>query len=227
MNNRMNTNWKRAIGLAFIVLSLVSCGDKKNKTSSNTVNSSTPTTGSTPTNTVPYSTTAMAKAKSDIRCAQRSDNNGSAWTGRRLNQDYLFKFDTGNASLTSLAQGNAPIPQGSISGQTAMEFVGVGVNGDIMVVTKMTNGSQLIGYNVAVSMCEFKSNINNKIFVGDSIQATNMWGVNNGISLSVGTHCTYGKITSANVYIKLSSFSQPVAFSYYSPGCTNQNQYQY
>jgi len=228
MNRKTNVNWKRAIGLTFVALALASCGGKKNTTSSSaSPNTSNPVTTPVQTPTIGYNSQALAKAKSEIQCVQYTDRYyGTVRTGRRVGQDYSFQFATGNASLTSLAI-NARLPAGNIPGSVASEFVGVGTFGDIMVVTKITNGSQLLGYNVAVSLCEIASSVNNKAYIDDSTQATEMIGVNNGISLSVGTHCNYGKVTAASTMIKLSSLSQPVPFAFYAPGCTQNNAYQH
>jgi hypothetical protein len=223
MTNYPKRNWKKALGLMLIALSLASCGGKKNTTSSNNSNVNNP---SNPTNTnLPYTSTALSKAKAEIACVQYTDQYGSVRTGRRVNKDFSFQYQTGNASLTSIAI-NAQMPQGHISGQTAMEFVGVGTFGDIMVVTKIVNGSTLMGYNVAISLCEMTSQYNNQSYINDSIQATQLYGINNGISLSVGTHCNYGKVTAASVMIQLSSLSQAVPFSFYAPGCQS-NAYQH
>ncbi len=100
-------------------------------------------------------------------------------------------------STTSIApQGNqtvimGPYNPGSVGGTVGMVYIGKSAFSDILIITKMTNGgSQVTGFNVTVSMCQYS----NLIIPGRPLSG---FDTPVGIMLSDYSSCGLGNVTYA------------------------------
>ncbi|ATH06892.1 hypothetical protein BIY24_02750 [Halobacteriovorax marinus] len=156
-----------------------SCGDDKKK---NTVSSTTTGVTLPTTNTPQLSAGNYSNLLSQINCR----------SGNRLSNIYSFSSSSfsGNSQTTIQGTFNA----GGIGGTTvAREYIGVGYYGDVMIVQKVTNGSQVIGYNVLLSMCSMNSS-SGAPYISDSRQLTNFAGK---IVLDDEVSCGHGMVDSS------------------------------
>ncbi|PIK14898.1 hypothetical protein [Halobacteriovorax sp. JY17] len=156
-----------------------SCGDdkKKNTVSSTSTGVTLPTQGTAQIGAGNYS-----GLLSQIQCR----------SGQRLQNVYSFSSSSFSGNSQTTIQGT--FNQGGIGGtQVAREYVGVGYYGDVMIVQKVTNGSQVIGYNVLLSMCSMSSN-NGAPYISDTRQLTNFAGK---IVLDDEVSCGHGMVDSS------------------------------
>ena len=100
--------------------------------------------------------------KSSVGCVQGSDG-VATYTGRRLNQNVTFSaqggYGSANSTIVPYTGALQPGPIGN-SGNTEL-FVGISVFGDLLFVTKYSQGTNVIGYNYTVSFCESQINYYN------------------------------------------------------------------
>jgi len=161
-----------------ILLSLglnVSCG-KKNKVNTATLNPSSNNTNSySPVNA---SNVNLQQIKSQISC-----RNGVSRVS-----DIAFTATGGSFTGNSYKLTGTFSP-GSINGNISNNYVGTNVLGDIIIVQKMINGSNVVGYNVILSLCEY----NPLIVSGRSLSNFRT----TGIVLNDDVKCGYGSISSA------------------------------
>ena len=140
-----------------------SCGDdkKKNTVSSTSTGVTLPTLGTSQISSGNYS-----GLLNQVQCR----------SGQRLQNIYTFSSSNFSSNSQTTIQGS--FNQGGIGGtEIAREYVGVGYYGDVMIVQKVTNGSQVIGFNVLVSMCSMAAPSNSgATYISDSRQLTNFAG---------------------------------------------------
>ena len=174
-----------------LLLSVTSCGDKKNKTNSSTSSTSTNVNNSGTWNSTQYQdgsgyssdqVNSMNSIKSGVNCQN----------GARLSQDVIFSVQ-GGAYNTSTIGGS--FQAGSISGTVSKLYVGISAFNDLMFVSKITNGNSVIGYNVRLSMCPQMGGYNvpfisNERPLGD-------FRAPQGITLNDSTVCGVSLVTSA------------------------------
>ncbi len=136
---------------------LWSCGDSKKK---NSVNSST--TGITlPSSPVGVGQTQVsagnyASILNQVQC--RTGNYNGFVIGNRLQTVYTFSTQGGATNGSSQTTISGQFSPGGIGGsEVSRVYLGVGYYGDVMLVQKVTQGSQVIGYNVMVSYCAMTS----------------------------------------------------------------------
>lgn len=125
--------------LATLVAFGTSCG-QKNKVNSSQLG----TTNGVWNSGVSYPSTSAANAIANIISSNPCQQ------GQRK-QTIVYNTRT-NATLTSIA--SQWFTAGAITGGTpATSYVGINPVKDIMVVTKVVNGSQVVGFNIEVSFC--------------------------------------------------------------------------
>ncbi len=154
-----------------------SCGDSEKK---NTVSS----TGVTlPTTSTAYMSSSNYSALlTQVQCR----------SGQRLSNIYTFSSSSFSGSSQTTIQGT--FNSGGIGGDSvAREYVGIGYYGDVMIVQKVTSGSQVIGYNVLLSMCSMSST-NGAPYISDTRQLTNFSGK---IVLDDEVSCGHGMVDSS------------------------------
>lgn len=211
------------ISLAMIV---ASCGKKKNTVNSDDNNNSGTTFFG------PGSPTFTASQQADVQniISNVPCNN---YPNRRLSQTYTFSssnINYGN-SKTSIY---GPFNQNTVSGNISKIFVGISIFGDVMIVSKVGNGSQVSGYNVQLSMCAEWNRQTNVPYIDDQRPVVNFQA--NQIVLDEDNNCGYGSVDSAQNTIVTTgqfngnnggfSFSLPAYNAYttfYKPSCNGQN----
>lgn len=133
-------NLKKVALLSVLAALLASCGsDGNNKVSDD--NSSNSNNHSNGFNT----SVGTIEGRTGVQCAQG---------GNRLPDEVFHTTEVGlNQLYGPFRQG--PVPQG---GTVAGTYVGVTSFGDVMTVSKVTDGgTRIIGYNVRISYCTYKT----------------------------------------------------------------------
>lgn len=128
---------------------------------------------------------------------QMAKKNASCLEGKkRLDNDVNF-YVSGNSESASKISGN--FQQGILPGKASDLYIGTSAFKDLMFVTKVTDGSKVLGYNVTLSFCSVQNPYKDKGFanlISDDRQLTNFIAPN-GIILSVDSHCDHGTIDAA------------------------------
>ncbi|RPJ72125.1 MAG: hypothetical protein EHM20_14110 [Alphaproteobacteria bacterium] len=226
---KLRFKYSLLVTLAACLSLLGACGKKENKVNSSTVGIGI--SGNNPLFSGAAGQTIAAQynsIRSSVACLP----------GRtRLANDVSF-YVTGSFSGTKIL-GNWT-PGFMTSGTVSAMYVGVGAYRDLMFLTKVTNGSQVVGYNVTLSYCDVANQYpnypavvsNERALVNfQTIEGRDNWGnltVPNGIVINTATSCGYGLIASAATLIisqrnsnPLSSTDFPVYTSFTKPTCNN------
>lgn len=202
-------------------LLLGSCGKKENKVSSGIAGSSPFYTGNPALSGGTGSTiiTQVQSIKANVPC------NG----GYRLTNDVSFYVNGGYVGSNKIG-GNFQ-PGFLTNGQVNKLWVGVSAFRDLMFVTQVTNGSQVVGFNVTMSFCEMKSSSPGLPSIVSNERALKGFVAQSGIIVDSNTYCGYGVVDFAyNTYIvserSLSNpYSPPDAWiqtSFTKPTCNGQ-----
>ena len=125
--------------------------------------------------------------------------------GTRVRTD----FYTQNVGYNT-TQVAGPFIQGSLSGTNSGDFIGVSAFGDIMVTSKMTNGSQVTGYNVAIFFCPAKNSYTGAEILGPSVQINNLVTDQMGIIINSNTTCASGSVDRAVTQVSSSGSMYPI-----------------
>ncbi len=175
------------LGLSILCLLATSCGDKENKISDNNTGV-TPLQNNNGSQYLPNFTgsqsTQIQQIKSSFPCKQ----------GQRLSQDFTFQTQGFNPAGTR-TNITGPFQQGNSSGTVNKIYVGVSSFNDIMVVSKATNGTQVSGYSVTLSMCSYVGQ-DGTPYIHNSRPLTN-FAAQGGITLDEDTHCGVGSVDAA------------------------------
>lgn len=110
-------------------------------------------------------------------------------TGQRMPELQFSTTGAQNGGNSTLIGPN--FTQGLISGPVSSVFIGKSSFNDIMIVTKIANGNQLMGFNVTVSMCQF----NPLIMPGRSLSGLT---ADQGIILTENTSTGLGTVIAQN-----------------------------
>ena len=146
----------------------------------------------------------------------------------RLTNDVSFYINGGSISGTTIG-GNWQsgfMNTGTISNL----YIGVSAYRDLMFVTKVTNGGQVVGYNVTLSFCEVPNSYPNYPALVSNDRALTQFQAPNGIVLDLNTYCGYGVVDAAINTIIVSQASTtnpytspfPVYTSFTKPSCNGQ-----
>lgn len=184
---------KKVITLALMTTLIWSCGDKKK----NTVNSSASPTGvqlpSSPIGSGQTQVSAQnyASILNQVQC--RTGNYSGFRIGNRLQNAYTFHIQNSNSSSQTTLSGN--FSAGGIGGtDVSRVYLGVGYYGDVMLVQKVVNGAQVIGYNVIVSMCSMTST-SGAPYISDTRALSNFQG---SITIDDEVSCGHGMVDNAS-----------------------------
>ncbi len=193
------------------LLLLGACGKKTNSVNSGAV----PAVGSSPYNTnSPLSTlnpqiaTQVQNIKSSVACLY----------GRtRLINDTSFYVSGGAMSGTTIGGGQQVWQQGFMANGTISDlYVGVSAWRDLMFLTKVTNGGQVVGYNVTLSFCEVPNYYANYPALVSNDRALLNFQAPKGITINTATSCGYGLIAAAldTVVVSQKSANNPYTSDY-------------
>lgn len=173
-----NINYKIAIKyvISCCLLLAFGCG-KKNVVNTGTT-SGTPVGGTT-SGTSYLSSQDLTKLQTQYPCTQ----------GNRVSDLHFSTTSTANYSGNSTVV-SGPFNPGLISGSIDTTYFGVSGFNDLIIVHKIVNSSQVTGFNIVLSMCEFQSII---------AQGRGLSGftANNGIILDQDTNCSYSSVDAA------------------------------
>jgi hypothetical protein len=168
-----------------LILLLGSCGKKANTVNSSALSgSSLFYQGSSAFASNPGIVTHVQNIKNGVKCL----------TGNRLINDVTFFVTGGYQSGTRIGGTFQP---GILPGDNAELHVGVSAFRDLMFVTKVTNGSQVLGFNVTMSFCEMANPYPNFPMLISSDRQLVGFQAPNGIILDTNTYCGYGVIDAA------------------------------
>ena len=186
----MKSRFKHLMTLSVITISMVlsSCGKKDNKVNSS---ANQGVTGSSPFN---YSNPALGGSGGSqiINQVQSIKSNVSCLNGYRLTNDVSFYVNGGYIGSNRVG-GN--FQQGYLtSGTYNKMWVGISAFRDIMFVTQVTNGSQVVGFNVTISFCELKNTNPYYPSIISNDRALDSFAAPNGIILDSNTYCGYNVI---------------------------------
>lgn len=212
------TNTLQLTFMACLLL-LGSCGKKENKINSGASGTSPFYAGNPALSSSPQIVSQVQSVRSSVSCL----------SGRsRLNNDVSFYINGGSISGTRIGGNWQPgfMNQGTISNL----YVGVSAYRDLMFVTKVTNGGQVIGYNVTLSSCDVPNAYPNYPALVSNDRALINFQAPNGIILDVNTYCGYGVVDFAYNTIIVSQRSTtnpytsdfPVYTSFSKPTCNGQ-----
>lgn len=169
---------------SLILATFTSCGvQKNNKVNSQTLPDSNGVRGVSPGGVGPgfssYYSPQVQQVKQMYPCM----------SGPRLQTDYTFSAGVYNNSRTTIM---GPFNQGNVGGQVGAIFVGKSQWNDLMIISKVTDGgSQLLGWNVTISMCSYGNGL-----VSDQ-RPLNGFQAPKGITLAENPSCGWGDILSA------------------------------
>ncbi|MBP9679880.1 MAG: hypothetical protein KBD76_00630 [Bacteriovorax sp.] len=189
------------------LLLLGSCGKKENKVNTNAYGSASPISNA---NTL-FGGTAGTLIVNQYNSLRSSI---SCLPGRtRLANDVSFYVN--GAFTGTTVKGNWQ-PGFITTGIVSDMYVGVSAYRDIMFLTKVTNGGQVVGYNVTLSFCDVPNAYANYPALVSNDRALAYFQAPNGITINTATTCGYGLIAAAlnTIVISQKSSSNPYTSDY-------------
>lgn len=201
-------NLKIALKLCFVatLILAVGCGKKNNKVSTNYASGSPFTSDNSALNS-----TAGSNMISQV---QSLKNSVACKSGMRLTNDVSFYASSGSFTGSKLIAAGWT-PGFMTSGTINRLWIGVSAFNDLMFVTQVTNGgSQVIGFNVTLSMCELKNSYPTLPSIISNTRELTNFRTPNGIVLDSDTYCGYSMVDAAiNTYL---TSRRDMSNSYYS-----------
>jgi hypothetical protein len=215
MKSRIKYSLQLALTACLILLG--SCG-KKNTVNSNYNNG-----------TSPFYTGNSAINSTMISQVQSMKNSTICMPGRnRLANDISFYINGGAMNGTTIG-GNWQtgfLNSGTISNL----YIGVSFFRDLIFVTKVTNGAQVIGYNVTLSFCDVPNSYPNYPALVSNDRPLINFQTPSGIVLDNNTYCGFGVVDFAQNTLVVSQKSAtnpftsdyPIYTSFTKPTCNGQ-----
>ena len=120
-------------------------------------------------------------------------------SGNRLQE---IKFSSGQFNFTGDTL-FANFAIGHLNGTDYDRYIGISSFNDILVLEKVSNGGQVLGYNATVSLCEYGALVQ----AGMNFQSIQF---NNGITVSDNLNCSYGSILSSSSTMQATNGFYPV-----------------
>ena len=184
----MKLRLNKTMNLCLIATALLvsACGKKENKVSSATSNSSPFYTGNPALSGSAGSTiiSQVQSIKTNVPC------NG----GYRLTNDVSFYVNGGYVGSNKIGGIFEPGFHVNANSQINKLWVGVSAFRDLMFVTQVTNGSQVVGFNVTMSFCEMKNYATGFPSLVSNERALTRFTARNGIIVDSNTYCGYGVV---------------------------------
>lgn len=219
----MKSRLKYSLNLCLVAtaLLLTACGKKENKVNSSVSGSSPFYTGNPALSTSAGSTI--------INQVQSIKANVSCLNGYRLTNDVSFYVQGGIVGSNKIG-GNWQsgfLTNGSVN----KLWVGVSAFRDIMFVTQVVNGSQVVGFNVTLSFCELKNSYSTLPSIISNERALINFAAPYGIIVDSNTYCGYGVVDYAQNTVITSQrnlsnpYSPPdaqIPTSFTKPTCNGQ-----
>ncbi len=205
----MKLTVKNSLPMTLIVtLVLMSaCGKKENKVNSSTGNG---ISSSTPIFQGSNGTTVYSQYQS-VR------NSVACLSGRsRLVNDASFYITAQSGSITGTTVGGQWYPGVIPNGTASTMYVGVSAYRDLMFLTKVTSGSQVVGYNVILSFCDVPNAYVNYPALVSNDRALINFNAPSGITINTAVSCGYGLIAAAlnTVIVSQRSATNPYTSDY-------------
>ncbi len=121
---------------------------------------------------------------------------------------------------TNSTQVQGPFIKGYLPGTPSAEFIGISQFGDIMVVSKITNGGQ-VGHNISLFFCPAKNNYTGAEIIGPSTTLDGFAVDQMGIILDSNTNCAAGNVDRAYTGIRSSGYmnGQQYIETFFTPYC--------
>ena len=173
-----------------------------------------------------FANPAFSKHPEILNQVKQLKENMKCEKGYRLSNDVSY-FISGPEYSPGKIGGNWQ--QGFFSNGTVSKlYVGVSAYKDLMFVTKVTEGSKVLGYNVTLSFCELKSAAKDLPSIVSNERNLKHFSAPNGIILDRNTHCGYNVVDLAmhttivserNISNEYSPFDVVVPTSYTKPAC--------
>ena len=137
---------------------------------------------------------------------------------KRLTNDVTF-FTKSNAEDSTKVSGN--FQEGFLPGTISNVYIGRSAFSDLMFVTKVTNGSKVIGYNVTLSFCEVQNAYKGAANLISNKSRIANFNASYGIALSTDSNCSHGMVALAhnalvtikNEESKTPDFQVPTSFT--------------
>lgn len=195
----------RKIGvLSVTAMLVVSCGSDKDK---NTTNSSI---AGVPVGTSPvFGNPTTGGSQQDLNVWNSLKGSTSCAQGRM--EDLTFTLQSQGYSNGSTISGY--LQSGSASGTHQGGYYGKSANGDLVYVSKISNGTAL-AYNVVLSFCQFSDGYTQ--YIGPNAQMNNFFV--NGLSLNNSGTCATGAVSAGQVGFYSPSFGGYVPINVASAG---------
>jgi hypothetical protein len=218
----MKSRLKHSLQVTFTasLLLISACGKK-----ANTVNSSGYTSSPISMNNPVFSGSG-ATGSTIVSQYNSVRSSVACLSGRsRLTNDVSFYINNGSLSGTTVG-GNWQsgfMQNGTVTNM----YVGVSAYRDLMFLTKVTNGGQVVGYNVTLSFCEVPNSYPNYPALVSNDRALVHFQAPNGITINTATACGYGLIAAATNTVIVSQRSStnpytsdyPIYTSFTKPNC--------
>lgn len=204
-----NTYKMKSVGRKIAVLSVtallfVSCGSDKDK---NTTNSSV---AGVPVGTSPvFGNPTSGGSQQDLNVWNSLKNSNNCAQGRMADQTFTLQnqgYSSGNSISGYLQSGQA-------SGTHQGGYYGRSANGDLVYVSKISNGNSLT-YNVVLSFCQFSDGIQQ--YIGPNAQMSNYFV--NGLSLNNSGSCATGAVSTGQIGFYSPAFGGYVPINVASAG---------
>ncbi|MCF8058687.1 MAG: hypothetical protein K9K67_05290 [Bacteriovoracaceae bacterium] len=175
----------RSIGRKLSLLGLVamlatSCGSDKNETGP----------GNSGTGTLPVGTSPVFNGGNDLSVWNSLKSSYSCSQGRM--QDMTFTLQQGGSG--NYISGN--LQSGSVGGSSQGSYYGRSGNGDLVFISKVTNGNQL-AFNVVLSFCQWTDPQYGVPYIGPNAQMSNFMVQN--LVLNNSGSCATGAVTSGYI----------------------------
>jgi hypothetical protein len=229
---KLRPKYTLQIGLTACLLFLLSSCGKDNKVDSGKVAATSPLS-TTPAGSSPFyaGNPALSANPQIITQVQNLKSSVACLSGRnRLTYDVSFFINGGAVSGTTIGGSWQSGLLNSNSGIISNLYIGVSAFRDLMFVTKVTNGAQVVGYNVTLSFCEVPNKYANfPALVANGRPLVNFQAPY-GIVLDTNTYCGYGVVDAAVNTVIISqrdttnpyTADYPVYTSFSKPLCNGQ-----
>jgi|GEM_PF-609544 len=209
----------KSVGRKIVLFSIAavlatSCGSDDNKNETNSavsgtnVGNNSPIFGNPNTGGGSGNLQQWESLKSQTQCQQgRMTDQTFTVQGQNYGGYYGYGYTTGQNSPDVV---NGQMASGSVSGTTQGVYYGKSCNGDLIFISKVTNGNQ-VAYNIATSFCNYGDHYGQ--YIGDNAGMTNFSAMN--------VQLNNGNVSSGIIQFASPAYGQyvPVNFQSVNGGC--------
>ncbi|MCR9204003.1 MAG: hypothetical protein NXH75_05475 [Halobacteriovoraceae bacterium] len=203
-NYKMKSVGRKIAVLSMTALLFVSCGSDKDKNETNTGVSGVPV-GTSPV----FGNPNAGGSQQDLNVWNSLKSSNNCQQGRMSDQTFTLQqqgYSNGNTISGYLQSGNA-------SGTHQGGYYGKSANGDLVYISKVSNGNTL-AYNVVLSFCQFSDGINQ--YIGPNAQMSQYFV--NGLVLNNSGTCATGAVSTGQVGFYSPTFGGYVPINVASAG---------